>query len=151
MFEYDTYKTKDTPLAIKKVRELPNFIANSSDEVCNYMIKHYNLDEKTEEFLYAIYCKSSREVIGICEISRGAVNGSIISPAEIMKRALLLNAPIILLTHNHPRGRTKPSSDDIKVTKQTSQAANLLGLQLTDHIIVGGEDVFTSMLDEGLM
>lgn len=89
-------------------------------------------------------------IIGAFEISVGSLNASIVSPAEVLKRALLCNAASIALCHNHPSGDTTPSNEDIKITKRLSEACDILGIQLRDHIIIGwdNEENFTSLKTE---
>ena len=48
-----------------------------------------------------------------------------------------MQAPKIILIHNHPSGDPKPSKSDYKVTDRIYEAAQLMGIQLLDHIIIG--------------
>ncbi len=68
---------------------------------------------------------------------RGTVNSSVISPREIYLEALSARAVQIILLHNHPSGDAKPSREDLQATKRVFEAGALLGIQLTDHIIIG--------------
>jgi len=54
------------------------------------------------------------------------------------------------LVHNHPPGNTVASDNDIVVTERLRQAGLLLGVQLLDHIIVGGHGYF-SFREGGLL
>ncbi len=67
----------------------------------------------------------------------GSENQAFIAPREILKKALEFHAVSFILVHNHPSGHVKPSNDDIKITKCIETAAETLGLQLLDHIIIG--------------
>ncbi len=40
--------------------------------------------------------------------------------------------------HFHPSGNVKPSKEDMLVTRKLQQCGQLLGIELLDHIIVGG-------------
>jgi len=80
----------------------------------------------------------------------GNVNSSIVRPAELLKPAVMRNATSIMLFHNHPSGEPTPSPEDIAVTKQVKEAAELMGFELLDHIIIGA-DSFTSLKGRGLM
>ena len=53
------------------------------------------------------------------------------------KRALELNASAIILVHNHPSGDPTPSDADITMTHQIKDAAEVLGIVLHDHLIIG--------------
>jgi len=54
-----------------------------------------------------------------------------------MKSAILLGAAAIVLSHNHPSGDPTPSPDDIRMTERMSKAADILGIRLLDHVIIG--------------
>ena len=55
-----------------------------------------------------------------------------------MKAAFLSNAASVMLFHNHPSGNVKPSKEDMIVTRKLQKCGQLLGIELLDHIIVGG-------------
>ena len=67
----------------------------------------------------------------------GTVDHTPAYPREIIKRALELSATAIILVHNHPSGDPTPSDQDVIVTGQIQDAAQILGITLHDHIIVG--------------
>jgi DNA repair protein RadC len=67
----------------------------------------------------------------------GTVNHTPVYPREVMKRALILNASALIVVHNHPSGESKPSHEDIEMTRQLKAAADALGLELHDHLIIG--------------
>lgn len=48
------------------------------------------------------------------------------------------NASSIIAIHNHPSGSVKPSKEDKLVTRRLRECGNLLGIELLDHIIIGG-------------
>ena len=73
------------------------------------------------------------------EIFVGSVNYTVVSAREIVQFAVLNNATAIVLYHNHPSGRTKPSPDDVYFTKKMDEALKLHDIELVDHIIVGGK------------
>jgi len=60
-------------------------------------------------------------------------------PREVVKRALELNASALILVHNHPSGDPTPSDADITMTGQIVDAAEVLGITLHDHLIIGKE------------
>ena len=70
-------------------------------------------------------------------VYRGMVNSAIIRPAEIYKPAVRVNAPAIIMAHNHPSTDSTPSPEDLEVTRTTEQAGSQLRIQLLDHIVVG--------------
>lgn len=81
-------------------------------------------------------------------ITSGTVNASLISPREILITAIKHEAVNLILVHNHPSGDPSPSSEDIKVTKRLMEAANLIGITLMDHIIIG-DNRYISLKEAG--
>ena len=58
-------------------------------------------------------------------------------------------APNIIVAHNHPSGDASPSPQDVSVTKELAKAAELLGITLLDHVVIGGDEA-VSLKDRGL-
>jgi DNA repair protein RadC len=71
-------------------------------------------------------------------ISIGTLTSSIVHPREVFKNAIKCSAACIILVHNHPSGDPQPSSEDVSVTKRLIEAGNLVGIDVLDHVIVGG-------------
>lgn len=69
--------------------------------------------------------------------ARGTVDHVPVYPREVMRRALELNASALILVHNHPSGDPTPSEADITMTQTIRDGAELLGLTLHDHLIIG--------------
>ena len=65
-----------------------------------------------------------------------------------MKPAIQQLATGMILCHNHPSNNSRPSSSDDLLTTRIKEAASLLEMTLTDHIIVC-EDDYYSYADEG--
>jgi len=70
-------------------------------------------------------------------VYRGAVNTINVREAELLKEAVRVNAPALVLSHCHPSGDATPSPEDVHVTSLTNKAASVLGITLVDHLIVG--------------
>lgn len=69
--------------------------------------------------------------------ARGTVDHVPVYPREVVKRALELNASALILVHNHPSGDPTPSHADIDMTAQIQQAAEVMGITLHDHLVIG--------------
>ena len=83
-------------------------------------------------------------------MSVGTVNASIVNPREALKASILSNACSVLLFHNHPSGSLKPSAEDISTTDRMIRAYELMGIAVLDHIIIGQDGRFYSMLAHGV-
>lgn len=100
-----------------------------------------------EEFWILLLNRSNR-IIDKLKISQGGVSGTVIDIKIILKQAIQKLASSIILCHNHPSGNKKPSSSDDSITKKLKKGANLIDIQVLDHIIVADVDYF-SYADEG--
>jgi DNA repair protein RadC len=76
-------------------------------------------------------------------LTRGTVDSSVVSVREIMISSLKHMAVNVILIHNHPSGNPNPSDDDLKVTHQVNDAGKLIGIRLTDHIIIGDNTYYS--------
>ena len=112
--------------------------------------EHYMEDVRhlDQEELRRIFLNSKCHFIGDRVITRGTVNSSLISPREVFIEALKSRAVNLVLMHNHPSGDPTPSMSDVEVTKSIRQAGELLGIHLTDHIIIG-DQCFYSFKERG--
>ena len=87
--------------------------------------------------------------VGQRVIYQGNAWSAVVRPAEVLRPAVVAAVPHIIVAHNHPSGDASPSPDDIKVTKELAEAATLLGVELLDHVVIGGERA-VSLKDRGL-
>jgi DNA repair protein RadC len=95
--------------------------------------------EATEVF--GVLClTASRRVIGWHEVSRGSVDTVWAAPRDVFRTALLSNAAALILAHNHPSGEAQPSDADCRLTKRMLEVANLHGIAILDHIIIGDRE-----------
>lgn len=70
-------------------------------------------------------------------ISIGSTKYSCFSTSDVFKSAILSNASNIMVMHLHPSGNTEPSGCDIQRTNGLRKAAEIMKINLVDHIIVG--------------
>ena len=91
--------------------------------------------------VFGVLCLTARSrVIGWYEVSRGSVNSAWVAPRDVFRAAMLSNAASLILAHNHPSGESQPSDDDCRLTKRMVEGANLLGIAILDHIIIGDHE-----------
>ena len=97
----------------------------------------------------AILCiDSSNQAINTAVLNIGSHKDVKVVPSEIFRIAILSNATSIIICHNHPSGKVKPSDYDIQVTKRIGQIGDLLGIKLIDSLILGDFDECLSMRTE---
>lgn len=88
------------------------------------------------ETVKVILLNNGHQLLGIADISKGGLTGSVIDVRLIAQYALTANASSVLLAHNHPSGNLKPSYADIDITKKVKDAMKLLDITLLDHLII---------------
>lgn len=98
---------------------------------------HTSMAHRETEQFRVLYLDRKNTLIADEEQARGTVDHVPVYPREVVKRALELNASALILVHNHPSGDPTPSDSDISMTQQIKDAADTLGLQLHDHLIIG--------------
>lgn len=105
--------------------------------------------EYLEEF-FVLLLNRANKVIGWVKISQGGLTCTVADPRLIFQAALLSNATSIILSHNHPSGSSRPSSQDIDLTRKIKEGGKLLDISLLDHVIVT-TDAYYSFADEGII
>ncbi len=117
----------------------------SPSAVANYYME--DLRHEEQEVLLLLMLNQRGRLIKERYMFKGTVNASVISPREIFVEALAARAVQIILLHNHPSGDASPSQEDLNVTRRIKEAGQLLGIALTDHIIIG-EHAYVSLREE---
>lgn len=109
-----------------------------------------DLRHKEQEVLLLLMLNQKGRLLREKYMFKGTVNASVISPREIFLEALSARAVQIILLHNHPSGDAHPSREDLSVTKRVQEAGELLGIRLTDHIVIG-EHTYVSFREENYL
>ena len=94
-------------------------------------------DRAGVEMLYAAALTKRGEPVAVQMIAVGGVDSCMVSVPEILKLALLSNCPAFLMVHNHPSGDICPSEEDRAITERVEKAAEIVGIQLVDYLIIG--------------
>lgn len=103
-----------------------------------------NLDR--ENFV-VVLLNTKNEVIESPLVSVGTLSSALVHPREVFKPAIRASAASVILAHNHPSGKVEPSREDREVTSRLVGAAEILGIEVLDHVILG--DGFYSMKEYG--
>ena len=98
-----------------------------------------------QEQLHLLLLTTRNHIFDHRVIYIGAVNTSPFRPAEVLRPAIVRNAPNIIIAHNHPSGDITPSPEDVSVTRDIRQAGMLMDIQLLDHLVIGDGHRFTSL------
>ena len=120
-----------------------------SEDAYKYLLPTYK--EGTicyKEYFKVLFLNQSNQVLGYTLISEGGITDTTVDVRVILQAALLTNSVAIILAHNHPSGNLKPSRQDMEITKQVKDAAQLMRISVTDHLILTDEGYY-SFADEG--
>ena len=121
---------------------------NRSQDI--YDILGPEMSALAQEQLRVLLLNTSNEVIGQRVIYQGNVNSSMVRAAEVFRPAVVENAPTVVVVHNHPSGNPDPSPNDVTITRSLKRAAELLDIELFDHVVIGGRR-HVSLKNRGLM
>lgn len=105
------------------------------------LIQHYG-DRKQEHFI-CVSINGANEVMTVRVVTIGLINKSHVHPREVFADVIAERASAVIVAHNHPNGELNPSGEDIEITKRLKQAANILGLNLLDHIIFNAKGYYS--------
>lgn len=99
-----------------------------------------------------MFCLSTKHrVIAYHEVHRGGLDSTLVLPRDVFKAALIANAAGVLIGHNHPSGDPEPSPGDREITRRLAAAAEVIGVAVLDHIIVGHGGRFFSFKEAGAL
>lgn len=125
----------------------PDYISGSADIVTIFQPL---LSDLPHEEVWVMLLSRSKRIIERFRASQGGVDGSVIDPRLVIRRALDRNASGIILVHNHPSGNAYPSEADIQNTNKVQLAASYFDMRLLDHVIIADPNPF-SFAERGLL
>lgn len=91
------------------------------------------------EILKVVLLNSKNVVQKVVDISQGNISRININTKYIFEDAIKMGLSKIIMVHNHPSGDPKPSIADYEMTKKAKKAAELLDIELVDHIVIAGD------------
>ena len=117
-------------------------ITNPSEGVAHLI----DLRGLRKEHFVTLLLNARNQLISREDIAVGTLNSSLVHPREVFAPAIASSAASMILAHNHPSGDVTPSREDIELTRRMKQAGEILGIEVVDHLIVGGDGAkFLSM------
>lgn len=117
-------------------------------DVANLLIDE--LKNEKREIVKVLILNSKNIIIKILDVSYGTTNLAIVTPKEILAEVVKMEAPKIILIHNHPSGDPTPSKADMTFTDRLIEACKLLGVELLDHIVIGHNSYESIFYRKGL-
>ena len=102
--------------------------------IYNYM--HPRMQDLDVEEAWVLLMNQNHKLIKAVRISHGGISETAVDVRIIMREAVLNNATILALCHNHPSNNIRPSSDDDRLTKRVKQACEVMRIFFLDHLII---------------
>lgn len=128
--------------AIELGKRLNGYVASdvypkisSPGDAASYMMSV--MRHETHEKFVVMLLNAKNKLIAVRQISEGSLTSAVVHPRECFAPAIVAHAAAIIAVHNHPSGDPAPSSDDRHLTEALNSAGDVIGIPLTDHIIIG--------------
>lgn len=115
--------------------------------VASYLTLRYARAD--QEVMGALYLDVRNRLIAERDIYRGTLDRVAVEPRVLLKEALTRGAAGFILFHTHPSGDPAPSAEDLEFTRRVAEGADLLGLRLIDHVILGSAGSWVSLQQRG--
>lgn len=116
---------------------------NRPEDIARLLMEEMRLEK--QEHVKLIILNNKNEIIKIKKIAQGGINSVNMSMREILVEPIRIQAPKMILIHNHPSGDSTPSKADIQITQRLFEVAQLFDIELLDHIVIGNGN-FTSIM-----
>lgn len=107
---------------------------NSATAIYEYM--HPRMQDLSEEEAWVLLMNQNFKLIKAVQLSHGGITETAVDIRVIIKNALLCNATVVALCHNHPSGNARPSGDDDRITQKLKKACEVMRLYMLDHLII---------------
>ena len=108
------------------------------------------IGHQEHESFWCVWLDAQNRLIDAGELFRGTVTQTSVSPREVVKQALAVNAAAVILAHNHPSGFPEPSRADELLTHTLKSALALVDIRVLDHMVIAGNQA-TSFAARGLL
>ncbi len=114
---------------------IKKIIIKEPKDLVDVLIEQMRNEKK--EIAKVVVLDNKNKIVKIKNVAIGGSNVVNIAIKDILAEPLKINAPKMILVHNHPSGDSAPSNADIEFTERLIEAAILVDIQLLDHIVIG--------------
>jgi DNA repair protein RadC len=115
-------------------------------DVARYLALRYHTSD--QEVMGALFLDARNLLLGEREMFRGTLSRISVEPREILRECLQRGASSIYLFHTHPSGDPAPSAEDLLFTRRMAEAAEIVGLRLVDHVVLGHRGRWVSLREK---
>ena len=107
---------------------------STATRIYNYMLPKMQ-DLNHEEF-WVLLMNQNYKLLKAERISIGGITETSADIRIIMRDAVLNNATILAVCHNHPSGNLTPSKADDELTRSIKHACELMRIFFMDHVVI---------------
>ena len=129
-----------------KPEERPDL--GTATHIYNHM--HPLLQDKDVEEFWLLLLNQNHRLIKKMFIARGGISEVSVDVRIIIREAVLANATILAVCHNHPSGSLRPSQMDNDLTTSLQRACQLMRIRFLDHVIIT-DGAYYSYHEEGII
>ena len=101
---------------------------------------------ETRENFYALHLDTKHRILCLDQVSLGSLCSSVVHIRDVYKSVLLSSAAAVIFVHNHPSGDPTPSPEDKEIHERLIKAGELLGIRVLDHLVIGRDGAFASLV-----
>ena len=130
----------NTPSNYKKVK------ITSAKDISNLLMSDLRFEKR--EIVKLVILNNKNIILKIVDIAQGGVTSATTDIKLVLLEVIKLGAPQFILVHNHPSGDATPSRKDIEFTIKLKKGAELLGINLLDHIVIGDMEFESIILNK---
>ena len=134
-----------------RTRRVGNLMSSTGDVKSFLSMANAREPDQARERFGVMFLDSQNALIEYETMFWGTLAQTSVYPREVVRRALVLDAAAVILTHNHPSGNLVPSNADIALTNQLKKALEIIDVRVLDHIITGSGPETVSMAEKGLV
>ena len=141
-----------TVFDMPQVKEAERETMRSAVDIANRMADQR---KNAQECFWVLTLNQKHRIISVHLVSLGTLTAALVHPREVFLPAVRDSAACVAFVHNHPSGDPSPSREDRELTRRLKSAADIMGIPILDHVILGrgerGDVAFASLAEEGML
>lgn len=112
-------------------------------------LRDLDIANKPNERFVAVYLNGNNEVLGTQVVAMGDGDSVSFDHKSIIRTASMVNAPAVIVAHNHPSGNESASDDDLRAIRDLKNDLRDVNVELLDSLVIGGDSTIdiSSMRD----
>ena len=119
-----------------------------TEDIAKLVMEELRFEKREHVKLFLLNTKN--EILKKIDVAIGGTNFANVNIKTIISEALKIEAPKMILLHNHPTGDSTPSEMDIKFTERLYNATKMFDIELLDHVVIGNNNFKSIFMDKML-